>query len=551
MCVLVGAGSGDPQLITLAGAGWLAKAQVVVYDRLASPQLLALAPAEAARVYVGKGRDGHAMEQEQINQLLVDETAAGKLVVRLKGGDPFVFGRGGEEADALHAAGLAFRIVPGVTAAIAGGAYAGIPVTDRRLASSVALVTGHEDPTKDASSLNWAALAGIDTLVFYMGVTNLPQIAASLMAAGRGGDTPCAVIERATTPRQRTVTGTLATIAEVSRREGVAPPAITIVGQVVGLRDTLRWFDRLPLHGQTVLVTRTRTQASQLSAQLALQGAAVIESPTIEIAPPADWAQVDRAIDGLARAINGPARAAARAGTPKLRSAALEGGACTFACASDRAYDYLVLTSPNGVEMFFGRLAALGHDSRLLATVRVAAVGPATAAALAAKGIRADLTPREYTTASLGAALLEDARSLALPHPPRVLLARADLANPELAQVLQGSGYDVHDVTVYRTVRPSGLGAEALDALREGRVDWITFTSSSTAENFLSLLAASGLDAPATLAPPTGRRVRLAAIGPVTAATLHRHNLPPDAIADPCTIDALVEAMTAAAVSPK
>ena len=501
MAILVGGGSGDPQLITVAGAGWLARADVVVYDRLVPLALLDLAPATAQRIYVGKSADHHAMTQEQINQLLVDLVRDGKLVVRLKGGDPFIFGRGSEEADALRQAGLAFRVVPGVTAGMAGGAYAGIPLTDRRYASCVALVTGHEDPSKDETSLDWAALAGIDTLVFYMGVGNLGMIAERLMAAGREADTPAAVIANATTPHQKVLTATLGTIAQEARLAAIEPPAITIVGDVILLRDDIAWFDRLPLFGQTVLVTRTRKQASVLSAALAEQGAEVIECPTIEILPADDYAPADEALADL------------------------------------RTYEMLVLTSPNGVEHLFARLDAMELDSRALAGVSVAAIGPATRDALAVRGVRADVVPEAYTTESLGKALLralgDNARGA------KVLLARADIATEPLAAAMRHAGVDVTEVTLYKTACPDSLPQPALDALAQGRVSWITFTSSSTADNFLALLhrhrtAGTAVDL---------AQARLASIGPVTTTTLRGHHLHVHVEAKPHTIEGLVDAM--------
>ncbi len=502
LAVLVGAGSGDAGLLTLEGAYWLSRAKYVVYDRLANPALLELAPPEAQRVYVGKGAHSHAMEQEQINELLVRLVREGGVVVRLKGGDPFVFGRGGEEADALVEAGLAFRVVPGVTAGVAGPAYAGISVTDRRLASSLALVTGHEDPTKLDSSINWSALAGIDTVVFYMGVGHLEQIAQRLIAAGRSPDTPAAVIQNATTPHQRTVAATLATISREAQLAGVKPPAITVVGQVVSMRQRLAWFDKLPLVGRTVLVTRSRKQASELSASLRRLGAEVIEAPTIDIEPPQDWAAVDAALRRL------------------------------------RKFDFLAFTSPNGVEYFMSRLAELGMDARSLVGLKIAAVGPATASALAQRGIKADIVPPEFTTSSLGQAM----RGLDLSG-KKALLARADIATPELHDMLAAAGAVVEELVVYRTVCPAGLPPQAKDALVERRVDWITFTSSSTVENFLALLKREGLSQALGASEADKHVTRLACIGPVTARTLESHGLRPSVIAKPHTIDALVTAM--------
>lgn len=500
MVILVGAGSGEPGLLTQAGAAWLRRANVIVYDRLIGQALLELAPAEAERIYVGKSADHHAMEQDQINRLLIDLCRQGKLVVRLKGGDGLVFGRGGEETSALREAGLAFRIVPGVTAALAAGAYAGIPLTDRRMASSVAMVTGHEDADKSESTLNWKSLAGIDTLVFYMGVANLPQIARRLMEAGKPEGTPAAVVANVSTPAQRTVTATLATIAQAAAEAGIAPPAMTIVGPVVELRKQLEWFESLPLFGQTVLVTRTRRQASELSAALAERGAEVIEAPTIVIEPPEDFAQTDAAL-----------------------------GQVGF-------FDWLVLTSPNGVEAFFERFRAMGLDARDLSICKVAAVGPATAEALERRSIRPDLVPPKFTTQSLG----ETLTAATAIRGQRILLARADIATSELADTLRAAGAEVAEVTLYRTRCPESLPEEALAALRADRVKWITFTSSSTVENFIALLAKCGIDPQS----PVLKSARLAAIGPVTADALRRHGMEPTVTADPHTIEALVEAIT-------
>jgi uroporphyrinogen III methyltransferase/synthase len=495
--VLVGAGPGDPGLITVAGAKWLSVAEVVLYDRLAAPSLLDLCPAAAERIYVGKGPDAHAMTQEQINALLVAKCAQGKLVVRLKGGDPLIFGRGGEEADALLEAGLPYRIVPGVTAAIAAGALAGIPLTDRRFASCVAFITGHEDPGKDESSLNFQALAGMDTLVFYMGVGNLSGIAERLIAAGRDGSTPVAIVANATRPNQRTLVATLATAADAAERAGLKPPAVLIVGQVVQLRERLAWVERLPLFGQTVLVTRTRQQASQLADRLAQLGADVIECPTIDIAPPTDPGPMDAAL--------------ARLGD----------------------FDWLVLTSPNGAAAVIERLAATGRDGRAMAGLRIAAVGPGTAEVLRANFLTADLMPAKFTTEALADHLTAGPQPVARPG-VRFLLARADIATDTLPAALKAAGASVEELVVYRTIRPAALPAAAVEALRTGRADWITFTSSSTVENFLALAQAAGVEP---------GRAKLASIGPVTTEALTAHALTPTVAADPHTIDGLVAAM--------
>lgn len=493
LVVLVGAGPGSQSLITLAGFRWLSKADTVVYDRLVGAGLLDLCHRHAKLIYVGKGRGQESAEQEKINQLLVDHCRAGELVVRLKGGDPLVFGRGGEEARALRRAGCEFRIVPGISAAIAAGACAGIPLTDRKLASTAALVTGHEDPAKEVSAINFEALAGIDTVVFYMGVGKLDEIAARLVAAGRAAATPAAVVERAATPRQRTVTATLATIGDKARQAGIKPPALLIVGEVVSLRRTLAWYEQLPLFGQTVMVTRARGQASRLAEKLTTLGAEVIEAPAIAVEPPADLTPVDSALNRIGR------------------------------------FDWLVFTSPNGVEAFVDRCRQLHLDARNLGGVNIAVVGPGTDKALRENFLAADLIPGSYTTEALGEALV--ARGVG---GKRVLLARADIAAPQLAKTLTEAGADLTEIAIYRTVRPDALGQQALEALKAGAVDWITFTSSSTVRNFLDL--ADGLDLSC---------VKPAAIGPVTAETLEAHGLKPAVIAEPCTIDALVEAILA------
>ena len=498
--MLVGAGPGDPGLMTAAGSAWLARADVVLYDRLANPSLLAQCRDGAELIFVGKRPDAHALKQEQINELLVARTREGNLVVRLKGGDPFVFGRGGEEADALAEAGCEYRIVPGVTAAIAAGAYAGIPVTDRRAASCVTLVTGHEDPTKGSSSLNYEALAGVDTLVFYMGVKNLPLIAERLIAAGRSGRTPVALVHKATLPEQRTVTATLATAARAAEQAHIKPPTLLIVGEAVALRERIAWLEKLPLFGRTVLVTRTRRQASRLTRELGQLGAHVIESPAIEILPPDDWADVDAALRRLGE------------------------------------FDWLVLTSPNGADALIGRMRRLGMDGRALSGVRVAAVGPATGDVLRAAFVEPDLMPPKFTTRSLAEALVgEGLRSRKRPgEAARLLLARADIATDVLPGVLREAGAEAEELAVYRTVPPESLPEDALDALRGGRVDWVTFTSSSTVDNLLTLLGGSGVSL---------EGVKLASIGPITSETLEAHGLTPTVSADPHTIDGVVQAI--------
>ena len=501
LVVLVGAGPGDPQLLSLAGAEWLRRAEVVIYDRLAAPSLLDLASAQAELVFAGKSRDGSALTQAQINVLMIARAKAGKLVVRLKGGDPFVFGRGSEEALALAEAKVPFRVVPGVTAATGAAAYAGIPLSDRHCASSIALVTGQEDPQREQSRVNYAALAGIDTVVFYMGVKNLPEIAGGLLTAGRAAQTPVAIIEQGTTPRQRTIITTLAQAAEEARRADVQPPALVVVGEVVRLHETLDWRAAMPLAGRTVMVTRARQQASVLAGRLRELGAGTLEAPAIEIQPPANFSAVDAALHAL------------------------------------RDYDWICLTSPNGVEAFCQRAAELGLDGRTLGHRHLAAVGAATAEAMRRHFLNPDVVPREYTTAELARVVA----GLGELRDPRVLLVRADIATGELPSALRQGGAKVDELAVYRTVRPERLTPAAAEALRERRVDWLTFTSSSTVDNFFVLAQPVFAEVGGPEAALAG--VRVASIGPATTGTLRRHGLSPTVQADPHDIDGLVNAI--------
>jgi uroporphyrinogen III methyltransferase/synthase len=491
---LIGAGPGDPGLLTLRGAEALGAADVVVYDYLANPTLLAHARPEAEQIYVGKKAGSHTLSQEEINALLVERALAGQRVARLKGGDPFVFGRGGEEALALADAGVPFETVPGVTSAVAAPAYAGIPVTHRGLASSFAVITGHEDPAKEESALDWSRLAtGVDTLVFLMGVGNLPAIVKQLMAHGRPPETPVALVRWGTMPDQQTVSGTLADIAAKVQATGLRPPAVTVVGQVAALREQLRWFEALPLFGQRVLVTRTRDQASVLSARLRMLGAEAIELPTIHIAPPKDWSPLDAAIAELS------------------------------------SYDWIVFTSINGVGHLWERLTRAGLDARAFHGVRLAAIGPATAAELQAHGLRADFLPGEYVAEAVAAGLGEV-------RDRRILLPRADIARPALANLLREGGAEVIEVSAYRTLKPE----TDLDSLRDllARVTVATFTSSSTVRNLAAMANDVGLDPPQALAQAT-----VACIGPITAGTARDIGLPVHVVAEEYTIDGLLEAL--------
>jgi len=493
---LVGAGPGDPGLITVKGLECLKAADVVVYDRLASPQLLRTAREGAELIYVGKAADQHALRQEDINVLLVNKAREGKIVARLKGGDPFVFGRGGEEAQALAQAGIPFEVVPGVTSAIAVPAYAGIPVTQRGYTSTLGIITGHEDPTKEATDLNWAKIAaGVGTLVFLMGVRNLPAIVEALIAYGRQPDTPVAVIERGTEPAQRTVTGRLTDIVERVRQAGIEPPAITVVGEVVSLRESLRWFDVKPLFGARMLVTRSREQASALSAKLSELGAEAVELPTIRLVPPADYAPLDQALDSLG------------------------------------AYHWVIFTSANGVQHVIHRLWQKGADVRAFGGVRLAAIGPATAAELERSGLRADFMPSSFVAESIAAELPVHAGQ-------RILLPRAELARAELAESLRQKGCIVDEVAAYRTL-PYEHSEMEMRALFADGFDVVTFTSSSTVRNLAeSLQSAFG---------ETWRNVLagalVACIGPITAQTACEFGLQPDIIAAEYTVEGLLDAI--------
>ena len=491
---LIGAGPGDPGLLTLRGAEALAAADVVIYDYLANPALLAHAQPEAARIYVGKKAGCHTLSQDEINALLVKRALAGQQVARLKGGDPFVFGRGGEEALALAQAGVPFEVIPGVTSAVAAPAYAGIPVTHRGLASSFAVITGHEDPTKGESAIDWARLAtGVDTLVFLMGVGNLPRIVEQLVAHGRPPETPVALVRWGTTPSQQTVGGTLADIVERVKAAGLRPPAVTIVGPVAALRETLHWFESRPLFGQRVLVTRTREQASALSARLRALGAEAIELPTIRIVPPEDWRPLDEAVALVSR------------------------------------YDWIVFTSASGVRFFWERLAGAGMDARALSGVRLAAIGPATAGALAAHGLRADYVPSEYVAEAIAAGM-GDVQG------QRVLLPRADIARPALANLLRQGRAEVVEVTAYRTLKPT-VDTGKLDELL-AQVTVATFTSSSTVRNLAAMAQDANLDLQRLLG-----KAAIACIGPITAQTARELSLPVHVMAEEYTIDGLVEAL--------
>ena len=497
MVYLVGAGPGDYRLISMKAVDCLKVADVVVYDRLADDRILRWAPEDAEYIYVGKASSNHTMKQEDINQLLVDKAKEGKCVVRLKGGDPFVFGRGGEEGLLLRENNLPFEIVPGITSAISVPAYAGIPVTHRAVATSFAVVTGHEDPTKGKSNMRWEHLAtGVDTLVFLMGVANLPHITSKLIENGRSADTPAAVIRWGTKPEQRTLITTVGKAAEDVAKNGIKPPAIFIVGEVVKLRDSLQWFDNLsqrPLFGKRILVTRARSQASKLTAKLENLGAEVIEAPAIEIADPSDlYEALDKAIDHV------------------------------------QDYHWMIFTSANGVEYFFNRLYQAGKDVRALGYAKIAAIGSATAEKLKQYGIVADVIPQEYRAEGV----IEAMKGKLPPH-AKILLPRAEEAREILPEKLREMGAEVEVAPAYRTVC-GDVDSEALvSELINGEIDVVTFTSSSTVKNLVNIIGSVDFL----------KDVKTACIGPVTADTAKSLGIEPDIIAKEYTIDGLVEAI--------
>ena len=510
---LIGAGPGDPGLITVRGRELLAAADVIVYDRLAHPALLKHARADAEKVYVGKASAHHAMKQPDINALLIDRALQGKSVARLKGGDPFVFGRGGEEAEECRAAGVPFEIVPGVTSAIAAPAYAGIPVTHRDAASSFAIVTGHERDDASESGTrapgaaegrrNWAKIAhAADTLLFLMGVEALPEISARLREHGRSPDTPVALVQWGTWTKQRVVTGTLATIVEEIQRAGLTPPAVCVVGDVVKLRESLRWFDDVltrPLFGKRVLVTRAREQASALTDLLMARGAEPVEFPVIKIAPLADYSALDRSLSDL-------------------------GGT-----------DWTVFTSANAVPVVAERLEKAGLDSRAFAKSKIAAIGPATAEALRRQlGLRADYVPNEAVAEAV-LAQWPDADM----NGRRVLIPRAAEAREILPEKFRERGAIVDVVPVYETILDASEAEGIREQLRRGEIDVLTFTSSSTVRNFAEALTGSDREELQRLT----LRCTVAAIGPVTADTAREHGLNPAVIAPEHTIPGLVAAL--------
>ena len=497
---LIGAGPGDPGLLTVKGKEVLEKADVVVYDYLANDTLLGYARPDAERIYVGKIAGNHALSQDGINRLIVEKAKEGKIVARLKGGDPYIFGRGGEEAEELLDAGVPFEEIPGISSTIAGPAYAGIPLTHRNFSSSVTLITGHENPDKPGSVHNWKALAAsANTLGFVMGMKNLPDSSRNLIEAGLPADTPAALVHWGTTAKHRSLAATIGTLPEEAVRQGFTNPSVIIVGKVVTLRDRLNWFEHKPLLGRSVVVTRAREQASGLAARLAELGAEVIQFPTIDIKPLDDSAEVDAAVRG-----------------PK-------------------GYDWLIFTSANGVKCFWDRLEAQGLDARALAGLQVAAIGPATAQAVRAHGVAPDFVPEAYIAESVAKGLIEKGMD-----GKKVLLPRAREAREVLPEELRKAGADVRVLPVYETVPAAARRDDVLQRLEAGTLDVVTFGSSSTVDNFFAQIPADVVKA-----QPEGKRVKLASIGPVTTKTLAKHGFACDIQPDDFTIPALVKALVA------
>jgi uroporphyrinogen III methyltransferase/synthase len=493
---LIGAGPGDPGLITVKGLECVKKADVIIYDYLANERILDHRRPGAELIYVGKQGSRHTLPQAEINELIVRKASEGKIVARLKGGDPFIFGRGGEEAEDLADNDIPFEIVPGVTAATAVPTYAGIPLTHRGHTASVAFVTGHEDPTKEESKVHWDRIAtGIGTLVFFMGMKNLQNIVDNLVSHGRKPETPVALIQWGTRTDQRVVTGTLSDIVARVKEAGLGPPAIIVVGEVVRLRQKLNWYESKPLFGKRVVVTRSRDQASVFADMLIDRGATTIEFPTIDVVPPASWAELDSAIDAI------------------------------------DSYQWVIFTSANAVRFFFERLRSSGKDIRRLKGVSICAVGPKTAESIEQYGLRADLVPSEFKAegvlAALGGVSVKG---------QKFLIPRAKVAREIIPDKLRGLGAEVTVATAYENVRPTSDVDRVRKLFHDKKIAAVTFTSSSTVHNFVDILGQkeykSLLDG-----------VTVACIGPVTAKTAEEYGMRTDIMPKEYTIPAFVDAM--------
>ncbi|MFC1839305.1 uroporphyrinogen-III C-methyltransferase [Thermodesulfobacteriota bacterium] len=495
---LVGAGPGDPGLLTVKGKNCIENADVIVYDYLANRAFLDYAKKDTELIYVGKKAGAHTMNQEEINQLICEKAAGGLSVTRLKGGDPFIFGRGGEEAQELLKAGIPFEIVPGITSAIAVPAYAGIPLTHRDHTATVVFITGHEDPSKKKSNIAWDKLAtGAGTIVFLMGIGNIESICNELIKNGRSPNTPVAVIHKGTGPEQVTLEGKLRTIPQIVENSNIKPPGIIVVGDVVELRNELNWFENKPLFGRKIIVTRAREQASSFLKVLTDQGAHCIEFPTIEIIPPESWDPLDNAIEELDN------------------------------------YNWLLFTSVNGVKHFFERLYEQGKDIRCLNNIKVGAIGPKTADEVRLNGIIPDLVPGEYRAEAIVEAFESmNADSL------KMLLPRASKAREILPDELRKMGADIKVVDAYRTVMPDFKTDDVKAMLESGEIDMVTFTSSSTVSNFMNMFKADKDKAKSWLS-----NVDIASIGPITSDTVRKLGLNVTVEAREYTISRLTEAI--------
>jgi uroporphyrinogen III methyltransferase/synthase len=492
---LVGAGPGDPKLITMKGLECIQKADVLVYDRLSSPRLLRYARPDCERIYVGKQPDRHTRSQEEINWLLVRKAQEGKIVTRLKGGDPCVFGRVGEEAELLAEHNIEFEIVPGITSAIAVPAYAGIPVTSRGVSPSFTVVAGHEDPSKGESAVDWQALAKMTgTTIFLMGVANLEKIVDRLLQYGKSPATPVALIRWGTRAEQRTLVGTLEDIVQKVRETGFRAPATIVIGDVVSLRQKLMWYEKKPLFGQRILVTRSREQASALCEQIEEWGGDPYEFPVIRTVLPKDLRPLDEAIGRV------------------------------------QEFDWILFTSANAVKFFFARMFQLNQDIRRI-RARIAAVGSKTAECLREKGILADVIPSESRQEGLLEALEKELES-----GEKILFPRSALARRTLADGLRAGGFDVTEVDAYETQPVADQAQEVADLLARGKIHMITFTSSSTVRNFLAAMPDEHL-------PQLLQNVTIAAIGPITANTAREYGLRVDLVAEEPTIESLVTAL--------
>ncbi len=491
---LVGAGPGNVGLITVRAVELIKSCDVIVYDYLANKRFLDYARPDAEIIYVGKKGGAHTVPQGGINALLIQKANEGKSVLRLKGGDPYIFGRGGEEAEELVDAGLDFEVVPGVTAAIGASAYAGIPLTHRKYTSTVAFVTGHEDPDKDETAIDWGKIStGIDSLVFFMGVKNLPYIVDNLLKHGRNPDTPVAIVRWGTTPDQQTWVGTLGTIKEIAQREGVAPPSLIIVGDEVKLREKLNWFEKKPLFGRRIIVTRARAQASDFVIKLEAAGAEAVEFPTIETVDPESWEDFDTALERVGE------------------------------------YDWMIFTSVNGVKYLLKRLKETGRDIRDLAGPKICAIGKITAKTVEDAAMRVDLVPDEYRAEAVIEAI-GDVKG------KKIFIPRAKEAREVLPEELRKKGARVDVAAVYRTVKPDTKKDEVLEMIRQGKIEMVTFTSSSTVTNFAEMFGDGELK-------EVQGKLKVASIGPITSATAEKLGFNIDVTPDEYTIEALTRSI--------